>query len=101
LFAACSILPNPITLGTGATAYAQASGGVPPFVYIINNVNMGSVSSLLVMPSSIGTFTIPVKIIDSRNQQASSSCSAQVVAADPYVTGFNYTPNPAKATQRM
>lgn len=101
LSASCSIVPNPITLGTGATAYAQASGGVPPFVYIINNVNMGGVSSLLVMPSAIGTFTVPVTIIDSRNQQASNSCSAQVVAADPYVTGFNYTPNPAKATQRV
>lgn len=99
LSASCSIVPNPISLGTGATAYAQATGGVSPFVYIINGVNMGNISSLLVMPSAIGTFTVPITIIDSQNHQASNSCSALVVAADPYVTGFNYTPNPAKATQ--
>jgi len=99
LSASCSIVPNPIALGTGATVYGQASGGVSPFAYIINGVNMGYVSSLLVMPSATGTFTVPITIIDSQNQQASSSCSAQVVAGDPYVTGFNYSPNPAKATQ--
>jgi hypothetical protein len=99
LSASCNIVPNPISLGSGATVYAQATGGVSPFVYIINGVNMGNVSSLLVMPSAVGTFTVPVTIRDSQSHQASSSCSAQVVAADPYVTGFNYTPNPAKATQ--
>ncbi len=99
LSAICTIVPNPITLGTGATVYAQATGGISPYRYIINGFDMGSVSSQLVMPSSLGTFTVPVTIFDSLSQQASSSCSAQVVSGTPYVTGFSYSPNPAKATQ--
>jgi hypothetical protein len=99
LAASCSISPNPITLGTGGTAYAQALGGISPYSYIINGFNMGSVSSQAVMPTSLGTFTVPVTIFDSQNQQASNSCSAQVVSGTPYLTGFNYSPNPAKATQ--
>lgn len=99
LSASCSIVPNPITLGQGATVYAQATGGVSPYRYIINGFDMGTISSQLVMPSSTGTFTVPVTIYDSVNQRASSSCSAQVVAANPYVTGFSYSPNPAKAGQ--
>jgi len=101
LSASCRITPNPITLGQGATASAQGAGGVLPYRYRIAGVDTGTVSSLLVMPSQVGTFTVAVVVFDSQNQQASASCSAQVVAADPYLTGFNYSPNPAKATQRV
>src|SRR5260221_461098 len=62
LAASCSISPNPITLGTGGTVYAQALGGISPYSYIINGFNMGSVSSQAIMPTSLGTFTVPVTI---------------------------------------
>jgi hypothetical protein len=99
LSSSCSISPNPITLGQGATIYAQASGGTPPYRYRINGVDMGAASSLLVIPSQVGTFSTSTTITDSQNRQASSSCSAQVIVGNPYVTGFNYTPNPARASQ--
>src|SRR6266542_6535665 len=48
---------------------------------------------------SIGTFTYQVSIRDSTTQQVSATCSAPVQYPDPYVTGFNYSPSPAKAAQ--
>lgn len=99
LSASCRIQPNPITLGQGGTVYVSASGGLAPYRYVINGFDMGTTSSQLVMPTAIGVFTVPITVFDSQNRQASNSCSAQVVAANPYVTGFSYTPNPARAAQ--
>lgn len=99
LSASCRIDPSPVTLGQGATVIAQGSGGTTPYRYRINGVDAGTASSIFVMPSGPGTFTSSVTITDNQNRQASSSCSASVVVGDPYLSGFNYTPNPAKAGQ--
>lgn len=99
LSASCSISPSPITLGQGATVSANASGGVGTYRYRINGVDMGTKSSLAVSPSKVGTFSTNVTVTDSRNSQASDSCSVQVVATKPSVTQLSYSPNPAKVNK--
>jgi hypothetical protein len=99
LSASCGISPNPVTLGQGATVSAGASGGAGAYRYRINGVDTGTIPSLAVLPSNAGTFSANVTVTDGRNTQASASCSAQVVPPNPYLTGFRYSPNPAKATK--
>lgn len=99
LSASCSVSPDPVTLGRDATVSARASGGVGSYRYRINDVDVGTKSSLAVSPTRAGTFSVNVTVTDGQNSRASSSCSAQVVPAKPSVTRLRYSPDPAKVNK--
>ena len=102
LTASCYMSPNPVILGQGTVVYISASGGVSPYHYWINSSDMGSSSAGIVTPTQTGTYTASITVRDSQNTQTSNSCSATVnpvQTADPFLTNFTYSPNPAKAAQ--
>ena len=104
LTASCYMSPNPVILGQGTVVYVSASGGVSPYHYWINSSDMGSSSAGTVTPTQTGTYTASITVRDSQNTQTSNSCSATVnpvQVAVPYLTGFQYTPNPARAAQQV
>jgi hypothetical protein len=102
LTASCYMSPNPVILGQGTVVYISASGGVSPYHDWINSSDMGSSSAGTVTPAQTGTYTASITVRDSQSTQTSNSCSATVnpvQVADPFLTNFTYSPNPARAAQ--
>jgi hypothetical protein len=90
LVAGCSISPNPVSLGNGATVFGSASGGAGAYTYNINGAGYFSSSSALVMPLNGGTYTASISVKDSLGTVASGNCSATVQGVAPTITGFNF-----------
>jgi len=100
LSVSCYISPNPILLGNGATVYASAAGGLAPYMYVINGVNMGGAGSLFVIPQQVGTYTATTAAADTSGQQAQTTCSAQVQGVPPQISGYTWN-TPPRAGQNF
>jgi hypothetical protein len=95
LAASCTISPNPIGLGDGATVYGNASGGTGGYLYSINGSVYQSGSSAAIFPGDAGTFTSTISARDSSGAVAQSSCTVTVQGGPPTVVAavWNSTPH--------
>jgi hypothetical protein len=96
LIGSCSIVPNPVTLGQGATVSASATGGAQPYQYQMGvGYPFSNVNTIAVLPPSAGTFTYSaVTVKDSLGQTAPGSCSTQVNPPPALSAGCYISPNP-------
>lgn len=96
LTASCSISPNPVPWGQGATVYASGTGGVPPYEYRMSpDLSFGAVNQIAVMPPAPGTFTYSgVTVRDSQGHTATASCSAEASSPPPLTVNCYFSPNP-------
>lgn len=100
--ASCVLNPDPIVLGNSTTLTAGAIGGKPPYNFLLpGGTAFGPANTATVTPTSTGSATYQVTAKDSNGQTNTGSCSVTVNVNTPYVTGFNYSPNPAKRGQTI
>jgi uncharacterized repeat protein (TIGR02543 family) len=85
LSVSCSIAPNQIVLGQGATVTAYGFGGDRPYSFTING---SPGSSIIVLPTAQGTYTASATVTDSQNHSASTSCTATVVIPTPALSSL-------------
>ncbi len=79
--------PPNLTVGGTATFYVLASGGSPPLSYSYTGLPPGCVSYNLsavpCTPTSVGTFTVTVEVIDSLSETATATTNFTVLPAAP------------------
>jgi hypothetical protein len=71
-----------------------AVGGVSPITFTINNINMGTQNSTVVLPAQTGTYTATFSAIDASNRSISGPCSATVNMATPSISGYSLSTAP-------
>jgi len=100
LSTSCSIAPNPVQYGQGATVSAQGMGGVPPYQYqMAPGLPFSSNNSIGVLPAALGSFTYGAILVkDAVGATATTSCSSHV-SGPPLLASCAIAPNPMTAGQ--